>query len=90
MVAALPRSCRRPAGQDGDLALQERFQDEGAAGLWRHKTRPSRIPPLSPEVAERVVAMTLAGPPPAGSHWSGSAMAKAAGVSVSSVQRNGN
>jgi hypothetical protein len=37
---------------------QERFRDEGAAGLWRDKTRPSRIPPLSPEVAERVVAMT--------------------------------
>jgi hypothetical protein len=31
--------------------------------------------------------MTLAGPPPAASHWTGSAMAKAAGISVSSVQR---
>jgi transposase len=66
---------------------QERFRDEGAAGLWRDKTRRSRIPPLSPEVAKRVVALTLAGPPPAASHWSGSAMAKAAGISVSSVQR---
>ena len=66
---------------------QERFQDEGAAGLWRDKTRPSRIPPVGPEVAERVVALTLAGPPPTASHWTGSAMAKAAGISVSSVQR---
>ena len=66
---------------------QERFGDEGVAGLWRDKTRPSRIPPLSPEVAERVVALTLAGPPPAASHWTGAAMAKAAGISVSSVQR---
>src|SRR5690242_4688041 len=66
---------------------QERFREHGAAGLWRDKTRPSRIPPLSPEVVERVVAMTLAGPPPAASHWTGSAMAKAAGISVSSVQR---
>jgi transposase len=66
---------------------QERFRDEGAAGLWRDKTRRSRIPPLSPEVAARVVALTLAGPPPAASHWTGSAMAKAAGISVSSVQR---
>ena len=64
---------------------QERFQNDGAAGLWRDKTRPSRIPPLSPEVAESVVAMTLAGPPPAASHWTGSAMAKAAGISVSSA-----
>src|SRR5712675_486138 len=66
---------------------QERFGDEGAAGLWRDKTRRSRIPPLSPEVAKRVVALTLAGSPPAASHWTGSEMAKAAGISVSSVQR---
>jgi transposase len=66
---------------------QERFRDEGAAGLWRDKTRRSRIPPLSPEVAKRVVALTLAGPPPAASYWSGSAMAKAAGISISPVQR---
>jgi transposase len=66
---------------------QERFPAEGAAGLWRDKTRPSRIPPLGPDVSERVVAMTLAGPPPAASHWTGSTMAKAAGISVSSVQR---
>jgi hypothetical protein len=57
------------------------------AGLWRAKTRPSRIQRLSPEVAKRVVALTLAGPPPAASHWTGSAMAKAAAISVSSVQR---
>ena len=66
---------------------QERFGKEGVAGLWRDKTRPSRIPPLRPEVAERVVALTLAGPPPTASHWTGAAMAKATGISVSSVQR---
>jgi hypothetical protein len=38
-------------------------------------------------VVERVVAMTLAGPPPGASHWTGSAMSKASGISVSSVQR---
>ncbi len=66
---------------------QERFGAEGAAGLWRDKTRPSRIPPLGREVSERVVALTLAGPPPTATHWTGAAMAKAAGISVSSVQR---
>ena len=30
---------------------QERFS-EGVPSLWRDKTRPSRIPPLAPEVAE--------------------------------------
>ena len=66
---------------------QERFREEGATGLWRDKTRRSRIPPLRPEVAERVVAMTLAAPPREASHWTGAAMAEAAGISVSSVQR---
>src|SRR5215831_9416655 len=58
---------------------QERFGAEGVAGLWRDKTRPSRIPPLDPKIAERVVALTLAGPPANASHWTGAAMAKATG-----------
>ena len=37
---------------------QERFMKEGIAGLLHDKTRPSRIPPLGPEVAARVVALT--------------------------------
>ena len=31
----------------------------GVDGLLRDKTRPSRIPSLEPDVAERVVALTL-------------------------------
>src|SRR5512132_4271750 len=56
----------------------ERFRDDAAAGLWRDKRRLSRIPPLTPAVANRGVAITLAGPPPAACPWTGSAMAKAA------------
>src|SRR6187397_3423660 len=41
---------------------QERFMREGYDGLLQDKTRPSRIPPLGPEVAARVVALTLADP----------------------------
>ncbi len=66
---------------------QERFGEDGVSGLWRDKTRPSRVPPLAPELAERVVALTLAGSPPTTSHWTGTAMAQAVGISVSSVQR---
>src|SRR3979490_569984 len=54
---------------------QERFRDAGAAGLWRDKTRRSRIAPLSPEGGKHVGALAFAGPPPAASHWTGSAMA---------------
>src|SRR5262249_59913951 len=38
-------------------------------------------------LAERVVALTLAGSPPTTSHWTATAMAQAVGISVSSVQR---
>lgn len=66
---------------------QERFMQAGVEGLLRDKTRPSRIPPLGPEVAERVVAQTLSDPPGETTHWTAAAMAKAASISVSSVQR---
>jgi transposase len=66
---------------------QERFAQEGMAGLLRDKTRPSRIAPLGPEVAARVVALTLKEPPGETTHWTAAAMAVATGISVSSVQR---
>ena len=66
---------------------QERFAEEGVDGLLRDKTRPSRIPPLGPEVAERVVALTLEDPPGETTHWTADMMAKAAGISASAVRR---
>ena len=64
---------------------QERFMEEGVDGLLRDKTRPSRIPPLGPEVAERVVALTLTDPPGEVIRWTASMMATAAGISESAV-----
>ena len=58
---------------------QERFASEGFEGLLRDKTRPSRIARLDPSVAERVVALTLEAPPGETTHWTGAAMAEAAG-----------
>jgi transposase len=66
---------------------QERFMQEGFEGLLRDKTRPSRIPPLKPDVAARVVALTLADPPAEATHWTAAMMAGEVGISVSSVQR---
>jgi transposase len=43
---------------------QERFMTEGVDGPVRDKTRPSRIPPLTRPVIERVVALTNTEPPP--------------------------
>ena len=66
---------------------QERFMKEGIAGLLHDKTRPSRIPPLGPEVAARVVALTLADPPVETTHWTADLMAWASGISASAVRR---
>src|SRR5258706_4890415 len=43
---------------------QERFRDEGAAGLWRDKTRRSRVPPPGAAKTRRVGALTPSGAPP--------------------------
>jgi transposase len=66
---------------------QERFMQEGYEGLLRDKTRPSRIPPLGSQIAERVVTLTQADPPAETTHWTAALMAKAVGISASSVQR---
>jgi transposase len=66
---------------------QERFMVAGVEGLLRDKTRPSRIPPLGPEIAERVVTLTLGPPPGETTHWTASAMAASVDISPSSVQR---
>ncbi len=66
---------------------QERFMREGVPGLLRDKTRKPGKPPLPASTVERVVELTLKEPPGEATHWTGRAMAKAAGVSLRSVQR---
>src|SRR5499433_3159650 len=66
---------------------QERFMHEGIDGLIRDKTRPSRIPPLPTETVDRVIALTNQAPPHEATHWTAPAMAKAVGISPSSVRR---
>jgi transposase len=66
---------------------RERLADEGVDGLLRDKTRPSRVKPLDRAMIDRVVALTASEPPHEATHWISSAMAKATGISASSVQR---
>ena len=65
---------------------QERFAAEGFEGLLRDKTRPSRIAPLGPEAAARVVALTLKDPPGETTHWTADMMAKSVRISASAVR----
>ena len=66
---------------------QQRFAEEGADGLLRDKTRKPGKPPILAETVARVVALTCAAPPHQATHWTGRAMAKAVGISLTSVQR---
>jgi transposase len=66
---------------------QQRFAEAGVDGLLRDKTRKPGKPPLAAETVARVVALTCAEPPHQATHWTGRAMAEAASISLSSVQR---
>ena len=66
---------------------QERYLDEGVAGLKRDRTRPSRVPPLPRETRLAVIAGTVQESPPNATHWSRSSMAEAVGIPPSSVGR---
>src|SRR4029077_1492084 len=56
-------------------------------GLLRDKTRPPGRKPLDAAVIERVVALTAQDPLGERTHWTAGMMAKAADISISSVQR---
>ena len=66
---------------------RDRYLARGVAGLERDATRPGRKPPLTAAAIERVVNMTLNEKPPGATHWSARKLAKAVGLSHSSVQR---
>ena len=66
---------------------QARFMAEGVEGLLRDKTRKPGKPPLLPNTVQRVVDLALGAPPGESTHWTGRELAKAAGVSLRSVQR---
>ena len=66
---------------------QERYLDDGVDGLSCDKTRPSRKPPLSAEIRLAVIIKTAGELPANATHWSRTSMAKAMGISPSSVGR---
>jgi len=66
---------------------QLRFAEAGIDGLLRDKTRKPGKPRTAAAVVQRVVALTCAEPPGETTHWTGRMMAKAAGLSLRTVQR---
>ena len=66
---------------------RRRYMAKGVDGLLRDATRPPGRKPLTAETIKRVVHMTLHERPANATQWSARSMAKAAGVSYTSVQR---
>ena len=92
LLADAGKAALEVAGEVGVSVLtvrrwRRRYRDKGVEGLLRDATRPSRKKPLTVETIDKVVHLTLHAKPPAATHWSLRSMAKAAGVSPSSVQR---
>jgi hypothetical protein len=66
---------------------QARFMAEGVDGLLRDKTRKPGKAPLPAETLQLVIGLVTGPPPGEATHWTGRMLAKAAGVSLRSVQR---
>ena len=81
-VAAVAR--RAGTSRPAVWRWQRRYAEAGVDGLLRDKTRKPGKPPLGDAVAHRVVALTCGEPPGEATHWTGRAMAAAAGISVRS------
>lgn len=64
---------------------RNRYLEKGVEGLKKGKTRPSRIPPLSTDKVQEVLALTLTGKPAAATHWSCRTMAEHVGISRMAV-----
>src|ERR1700740_23387 len=58
---------------------QQRFAEEGVAGLLRDKTRKPGKAPLPPKIVAKVLALPCSAPPRHATHWTGRAAATAAG-----------
>jgi transposase len=76
-------------GQDQPKAgrWRKRFAEHGPAGIEKDKRRPGRIEAIAQAKESEIVRMTVETKPAGESRWSRSSMAKASGVSTSTVGR---
>ena len=80
-------AARSGASRPSVWRWQQRFAEEGVAGLLRDKTRKPGKAPLPSATIAKILALPCGEPPKAATHWTGRMVAKAVGVSLSAVQR---
>lgn len=66
---------------------RHRVHREGLAVIERDRSRPGRTPTISPEVLAAVVRKTTLERPASSTHWSTRTMAKATGLSATTIRR---
>jgi transposase len=66
---------------------QRRYAEQGVDELLRDKTRMPGRAPLTTATVAKVLTLTCSEPPGAVTHWTGRAMARTVGISLSAVQR---
>ena len=66
---------------------RQRYAGQGLAGILKDKTRPGRIKPIPAARRSLLVKMTVGTKPAGATHWSRESMARAVGVSPSTVGR---
>ena len=66
---------------------RNRFLEQGIGGIAKDAPRSGRLPSISRRKQARIVKRTLEEKPPHATHWRRSSMAKATGVSESTVGR---
>jgi transposase len=86
-LTVLDVAARSGASRPSVWRWQQRFAEEGVAGLLRDRTRKPGKAPLPPAIIARVLALPCGKPPKAATHWTGRMVADAVGVSLSAVQR---
>ena len=86
-LTVLDVAARSGASRPSVWRWQQRFAEQGVAGLLRDKTRKPGKVPLPPATIAKVLALPCGEPPKAATHWTGRMVAKVVGVSLSAVQR---
>ena len=66
---------------------RRRYAAAGLNGILKDKTRPGRIPAISPALRSRIIRLTVTTTPGGATQWSRESMAKKVGVSASTVGR---
>jgi transposase len=86
-LVAAAAARRAGVGRPAVWRWPRRYAEAGVDGLLRDRTRKPGKAPLGDVLVRRVVALTCAEPPGEATHWTGRAVAAAAGISLRSVQR---